>query len=237
MNNGTVANNVWKRNDAWGRANLTGGTGTAACGLGSAGSGSGAFDTELWSPAIKMPATPRNLRFKSAYYQYTSQTGTLDVSTNGGGPGPTSSRPTTAVAEPTINMTAYANQTIVLRWKFVSPSWAYYWQVDDVRTETIPPPPPAPISQWEQNWDGYRTRAAGRLDDGDRLRNAHVAARHIADEPTIATGHTAANMFRFNSYSVSSGTARIMKSTADDLSSGTGYLRFWMYHDTAYTSA
>ncbi len=161
VNNGTVANNVWKRNDAWGRANLTGGTGTAAAAdSDSAGSGSGVFNTELWSPAIKMPATPRNLRFKSAYYQYTSQTGTLDVSTNGGGTWTNLLTITTsAVAEPTINMSAYANQTIVLRWKFVSPSWAYYWQVDDVRTETIPPPPPPPV--FSESFDAVTFPPAG----------------------------------------------------------------------------
>ncbi|HPA52978.1 MAG TPA: carboxypeptidase regulatory-like domain-containing protein, partial [Thermoanaerobaculia bacterium] len=84
-NNTSNSGNTWKRNDVWGRANLTGGTGTAAAAdSDKAGSGSGTFDTELWSPVIQMPAEPRNLVFRSAYTQYTGQTGTLDVSTNGG---------------------------------------------------------------------------------------------------------------------------------------------------------
>ena len=95
-----------------------------------------------------MPATPRNLKFKSAYYQYTGQTGTLEVSTNGGNTWTNLiTITTTAVAERTVDMTAYASQTIVLRWKFVSPSWAYYWQIDDVRTETIPVAPAAVLSE------------------------------------------------------------------------------------------
>ncbi|MDP2349824.1 MAG: choice-of-anchor J domain-containing protein [Chloroflexota bacterium] len=138
-NNGPIPNNVWKRNDAWGRANLTLGTGfAAAADSDKAGSGSGPFNTELWSPQIAMPATPRNLRFKSAFRRI-GDVGTVDVSTNGGNTWVTLLTFTaTAVTEPTIDMTAYANQTIVLRWKYVSGSWEYYWQVDDVRTETRP---------------------------------------------------------------------------------------------------
>ncbi len=140
-------NNVWKRNDQWGRANLTGGTGfSAAADSDLAGNGSGPFNTELWSPPVQMPAAPRNLVFRSAYTQFTGQTGTLDVSTNGGNTWTNLiTITTTSAGDRTVNMTAYAGQTIVLRWKFVSPSWAYHWQIDDVRTETIPPPPPPPL--------------------------------------------------------------------------------------------
>lgn len=238
VNNGTVANNVWKRNDVWGRVNLTLGTGTAAAADSDmAGPGSGPFNTELWSPAIKMPAAPRNLRFKSAYSSYTGQTGTLEVSTNGGGTWTNLLTVTvTAVAQPTINLTAYANQTIVLRWKFVSPSWAYYWQVDDVRTETIPTPPPAPVSQWIQNWDGVVAPALPADWTKATVTGTPVWTVVTALTSPTATPHTAANMLKFNSFDVSSGTARMMRTTANDLSTGAGYLRFWMYHDTGYSS-
>lgn len=140
-------NNLWKRNDEWGRANLTGGTGfSAAADSDLAGNGSGPFNTELWSPPIQMPAAPRNLVFRSAYTQFTGQTGTLEVSTNGGNSWTTLiTITTTSSGNRTVDMTAYAGQTIVLKWKFVSPNWAYHWQIDDVRTETIPPPPPPPL--------------------------------------------------------------------------------------------
>ncbi|MDX9734408.1 MAG: carboxypeptidase regulatory-like domain-containing protein [Thermoanaerobaculia bacterium] len=239
-NNGSVANNIWKLNTVWGRANETGGTGTAAAAdSDKAGSGSGPFDTELWSPPILMPADPRNLKFKQSYRQFTGETGTVDVSTNGGNTWTNLlTITTTSTAEQTVDMTAYAGQLIILRWKFVSPSWSYYWQVDDVRTETIPPPPPPPTSVWTQDWDGVTAPAlpAGWATATVTGSPTWLLVTSLTN-PTIATGHTTPNFFRFNSYSVSSGTARIMKTTDDDLSAGAGYLRFWMYHDTAYTSA
>jgi len=147
-NNTSSAGNIWKRNDQWGRANMTGGTGySAAADSDMAGSGSGAFDTELLSPLIVMPATPRNLVFKHRFqYIYTTDRGYVDVSTNGGATW-TNLRTFSATdsTEQTIDMSAYAGMTIVLRWRYVSGSWAYYWQIDDVRTQTIPPPPPPPI--------------------------------------------------------------------------------------------
>jgi hypothetical protein len=237
-NNGSIANNVWKRNDTWGAANLTGGTGTSAdADSDKAGSGSGAFDTELWSPPIKMPATPRNLRFKSAFRRI-ADVGMVDVSTNGGTTWTNLlTINATAVAEPTINMTAYANQTIILRFHYTSGSWNWYWQIDDVRTETIPTPPPPPVSQWVQNWDGQAAPALPADWTKATVTGTPVWTVVTALTNPTAAPHTAANMLKFNSYDISSGTARMMKSTADNLSSGTGYLRFWMYHDTAYTSA
>ncbi len=238
-NNGSVTNNVWKRNDAWGRENLTLGTGTCAgADSDKAGSGSGVFNTELWTPPVQMPATPRNLRFKSAFRRLTSDVGTVDVSTNGGNTWTNLLTITaTAVAEPTINLSAYANQVIILRFKYTSASWEYYWQVDDVRTETIPTPPPPPASQWVQNWDTGVT-PPGLPSDWTKVS--------VTGTPTwttvttlsnpAATPHTNPNMLKFNSYDVSTGTARIMRTPANDLTSGTGYLRFWMYHDTGYSS-
>lgn len=239
INNGTVPNNNWKRNDQWGRANLTGGTGFAAdADSDMAGSGSGPFNTELWSPAIKMPATPRNLKFQSAYSSYSSETGTLDVSTTGGASWTNLLTITvSSTAERTVDMTAYANQTIVLRWKFVSPSWAYYWQIDNVRTETIPTPPPPPVSQWIQNWDGVVAPALPADWTKAIVTGTPVWSVVTALTSPPASPHTALNMLMFNSYSASSGTARMMRSTGDNLSTGIGYLGFWMYHDTGYTTS
>ncbi len=145
-NNTSGAGNIWKRNDEWGRANLTGGTGYCAA-ADSDIAGSGAFDTELLSPLIVMPATPRNLAFKHYFqYIYTTDRGYVDVSTNGGNTW-TNLRTFSALdaAEQTIDMSAYAGMTIMLRWRYVTGGWAFYWQIDDVRTQTIPPPPPPPV--------------------------------------------------------------------------------------------
>jgi Carboxypeptidase regulatory-like domain/S-layer homology domain len=239
INNASNPGNIWKRNDQWGRANLTGGTGfAAAADSDKAGSGSGLFNTELWSPSIKMPATPRNLKFRSAYQSYSGETGTLDVSTTGGATWTNLLTITvTAVAERTVNMTAYANQMIVLRWKFISGDWAYYWQIDDVRTETIPAPPPPPVSQWVQNWDGVVAPALPA--DWTKATVTGTPVWSVVTALTFPTAapHTPLNLLMFNSFSASSGTARMMRSTGDNLSTGTGYLRFWMYHDTGYAGS
>ena len=161
-NNTSSAGNIWKRNDEWGRANLTGGTGYCAA-ADSDIAGSGAFDTELLSPLIVMPATPRNLVFKHRFqYIYTTDRGYVDVSTNGGATW-TNLRTFSATdsTEQTIDMSAYAGMTIVLRWRYVSGSWAYYWQIDDVRTQTIPPPPPLPVLA--ESFTAPRSRRPGGL--------------------------------------------------------------------------
>ncbi len=148
VNNGSGPNNVWKRNDQWGASNLTGGTGFSAdADSDKAGSGSAAFDTELRTPLIVMPATPRNLKFRHNFnWIAAGDFAYVDVSTNGGAAW-TNLRTFSAdnSTEQTIDMTAYAGQTIMLRFRYVSTPWAWYWQIDDVRTETIPPPPPAPL--------------------------------------------------------------------------------------------
>ncbi len=133
-----------------------------------------------------MPATPRNLKFKSAYYQYTGQTGTLEVSTNGGNTWTNLITITTsAVAERTVDMTAYANQTIVLRWKFVSPSWAYYWQIDDVRTETIPVAPAAVLVR------GLRGNRSSDGVDADRDHGRQLEdERHLGPDAQPGLGGT-----------------------------------------------
>lgn len=240
VNNGAGPGNVWKRNDAWGRANNTGGTGFSAdADSDKAGSGSAPFNTELWSPAIKMPATPRNLKFKQNFnFIASGDAAILDVSTTGGASWTNLLTFTASnTSEQTVNMTAYANQMIVLRWKYTSVSWAWWYEIDDVRTVTIPTPPPPPVSQWVQNWDGV-TAPTLPAD----WTTATVTGTPVWTEATgltnpTAAPHTAPNMLTFNSYSASTGTARMMRSTGNDLSTGTGYLHFWMYHDTSWSGS
>jgi hypothetical protein len=239
-NLGTVPNNVWKRNDQWGSANLTGGTGFSAdADSDKAGSGSGTFNTELWSPPIQMPATARNLKFKSAFRRI-ADVGTVDVSTNGGNTWTTLlTINATAVGEPTINLSAYAGQLIVLRWKYTSGSYNWYWQIDDVRTETIPPAPPAPVSVWTENFDGVTAPAwpANWTVVDTSGTSGDWVNRTASVHPTGITAHSALNMPTFNAWTASSGNStRLQKNTGENLTTGTGYVRLWMYHENGYTA-
>ncbi len=242
-NNGAGPGNVWKRNDQWGSANLTGGTGFSAdADSDKAGSGSPGFDTELWTPPIHMPATPRNLKFKQNFNWIASgDVATVDVSTTGGATW-TNLLTFTAdnTAEQTINMSAYANQTIMLRWHYVSTSWAWYWQIDDVRTETIPPPPPPPALVWTENFDGVTAPAWPAnwsvVDTSGTAGNWTNATTSV--HPTGVTPHSAANMAIFNSWTASTGNAtRLQKNTGEDISTGTGYVSFWMYHECGLSAS
>ena len=237
VNNGAGPNNVWKRNDAWGRANNTGGTGFSAdADSDMAGSGSPPFNTELWSPVIKMPATPRNLRFKHNFnWIAAGDSATVDVSTNGGGSWTNLlTFLSDDTAEQTVNMSAYANQMIVLRWHYTSVSWAWWWQIDDVRTETIAVPP---TSVFTQNFDGVTAPAfpadwASYTFSGGATWTNSTTSSH----PSGIAPHSSSNMPIFDSWSVVPGSAALLyKTTSDDLSTGTGYVRFWMYHDTGFS--
>lgn len=241
-NNGTIANNVWKRNDAWGRANETGGTGYCAdADSDKAGSGSGNFDTELWSPMVKMPATPRQITFASAFKRI-ADTGTFDISTNGGSTWTTlGSFSANEVANKTYDLTAYAGMNVVFRWHYMSNgSWQYYWEVDDVRTETIPPPPPPPTQLWSQNWDGVTAPAlpagwATQVVVAGSYATPTWTNVTAGTHPTMAPD-TPPNMMEFNSYDNSGGQVLLYTTAGTDLSAGTGILRFRIYHDTGYTS-
>jgi hypothetical protein len=184
-----------------------------------------------------MPATPRNLKFKHNFnWIGTGDYAYVDVSTNGGTSW-TNLRTFTAdnSAEQTINMTAYAGQMIVLRWKYVSTPWAWWWQVDDVRTETIPP---APTPVWSQNFDGA-TAPAWPTGWAQYTFSGTAAWSNVTSGTNPTTSpHSAPNMPKFNSYSASSGTqALLYQTTSTDLSSGSYAVSLWMNHDTGYSSA
>ena len=152
VNNTANTNNVWKRNDAWARDNLALGTGYCAdADSDKAGSGSGNFDTELRSPLIRMPATPRVLKFLHYYNHLTTDSATVDVSTNGGAAWTNLVSWTTvdAAGEATVDLSAYANQTIMLRWRYTSSSYQWYWLIDDVRTEA-----PTAAPSYIESFDG-----------------------------------------------------------------------------------
>jgi hypothetical protein len=152
VNNGTDANKIWKRNDAWGSANVTGGSGFSAAAGPTAG-GNGPYDTELWSPLVTLPATPRNIKFNSNFQDYAGNGDAyFQISTNGGGTWTTLLSYTVddpgAGALRSADLTAYAGQTVIFRWRFVTGSTtAWFWQIDNVRTETIPVMPPPVLAE------------------------------------------------------------------------------------------
>ena len=145
------------------------------------------------------------------------------------------------MAEQTVDLTAYANQTIVLRWKYVSVGWAWWWEIDNVRTETIVAPPPPPAFVWTENFDGVIAPAlpaswsvvdtSGTAGDWvSRTASVHPDRRSLplrrqhADLQFVDREHAATRRGS-------------MKTTGENLTTGTGYVSLWMYHDTGYTNA
>ena len=126
----------------------TGGTGFSAdADSDTAGSGSGPFNTELWSPLIQMPATPRNLKFRArtstSSLRRLGDRRRLDERRRDLDESPHVPLGDTRGAND-VDMTAYAGQMIVLRWQLhLGFAGRGTGEVDDVRTETIPAPPPS----------------------------------------------------------------------------------------------
>lgn len=237
-NNTSNAGNIWKRNDQWGRANETGGTGFCAAADSDKVGFSGAFDSELWSPPIAMPATPRNLVFKHYFrLRDTTDRGYVDVSTNGGTTWANlRTFSATDSAEQTIDMSAYAGMTIVLRWRYVTGGWAYYWQIDDVRTQTIPVPPPPPVIQWTETFDVSTTPPAlpsgwEQLDVSGTTGNWATATATV--NPSGQEPHSAPNLAYFNSWTAYfNDSTRLYKIKGENITGQIGYVSLWMYHDT-----
>lgn len=143
-------NNNWRRNDQWGRGNIVPGGSGYAAGADSdmAGSGSGNFDTALVTPWIQMPATARELAFNHYFNAlYTTDRAYVDICT-----APCSSWTnlltfTNDNNQPqTVNLAAYANQLVRIRFRYVSGDYAWYWYIDDVRTQ-IPGTAPTVLLQ------------------------------------------------------------------------------------------
>jgi len=147
--NSNTSNN-WRRNDAWGRANVVPGGSGFAAGADSdkAGYGSGNFDTALVTPWIQMPATPRELAYNHYFRPYySSDRGYVDICVS-----PCSSwtnlqtfTSTNSTAQ-TVDLSAYAGQLVKIRFRYVSGEWAWYWYIDNVRTQepAVPPIPDNP---------------------------------------------------------------------------------------------
>ena len=128
--------NLWSRNDTFGATNQTTGTGFSAAADDLSG---GDWDAELISPAVDLTgATTVSLLYKSNFQDFAGAgQAWLDISTDGGTIwsnltywtddwGPT---------DESINLDAYAGQTVNLRWRYTDDAYvgAWYWHIDDVQ--------------------------------------------------------------------------------------------------------
>ena len=141
----TVINNVgslgWAFNDAGGRGNLTGGSGSFAI-ADSDHAGSGvSMDTELRSPVMDLSALSTvTLTFKTDFNAYSSEIADVDVSVNGAaGPWTTvwhkSGADYRGPHTETIDLTAQAagHAHVMLRFHYYNAVYEWWWEVDDVQ--------------------------------------------------------------------------------------------------------
>ena len=229
------------------RSNLTGGTGKFAiadsdtCGSGST------MGTTLTSPIIDLTGIPNvGIRFKYDYYHLGSQAGYVEISSDGGASwtpiktfNASDRGPKTYEADLSVQWGNNPNARI--RFRFVSPGWNWWWQIDDVQTIIPAVPPPPPTVQWTENFDSAAPPAlpAGwaKLQTGGTSSpnwQTTTATVHPAGQPP----YSMPNLAYFNSWSVSTGNSmRLYKTTTDAIpAGGAGFVGLWMYHDTGYTS-
>jgi uncharacterized repeat protein (TIGR01451 family) len=145
---------AWDRNDVLGQVNRVTNYGSGfTAASGTDGSSGTAWDTELWSPPIDLTgAGDVLLRFASNFQDYAGNGDAyLDISTDAGAnwtnldswtsddPGGTGG----GGVERSADLSAYAGQTIHLRWHYVADSGLdWFWQIDNVLVQeaTIEPP-------------------------------------------------------------------------------------------------
>ncbi len=132
----------WNLNTYWGRANITPGGDGQAAGA-DADEFGGGMDTELWSPPINLTdATTATLVFDSNFQDYAGDGDAwVDVSTDGGATWTnvfyeTDDEPTGGTTH-TLDLSTFAgNSTVIVRWRFATPGWDWYWYIDDVHLTT-----------------------------------------------------------------------------------------------------
>ncbi len=135
---------VWHRSDYWGRT-ITGGVGY------SVGANSDAewarYNSSLVSPSINLAsASAARLSFLSEFRELgRDDQGVLQVSTDGGANWSTLLTLTTNEGDPRvfdttniIDLSAYTDQNISLRWIYTTTgSWEWWWYIDEVLLEAI----------------------------------------------------------------------------------------------------
>ena len=232
------------------RANLTGGTGkfaiadSDACGSGTT------MGTTLTSPIIDLTGVPNvGIQFKYDYFHLGSQAGYVEISTDGGATwsvirtfNASDRGPRTYEQDLTAQWGNNPNARI--RFRFVSPGWNWWWQIDDVRTIIPAVPPPPPTAQWTENFDtatppALPTNWAFVRTAGTNTATAW-ATRVGTRFPSGYPAYSLPNLAFFNSFSVTSGNAaRLYKTTTDTIPGGgaAGFVSFRMFHDTGYPSS
>ncbi len=231
------------------RSNLTGGTGkfaiadSDACGSGTT------MGTTLTSPIIDLTGVSNvGIRFKYDYYHLGSQAGYVEISTNGGATwsaiktfNASDRGPKTYEADLTAQWANNPNARI--RFRFVSPGWNWWWQIDDVQTIIPAVPPPPPTVQWTENFAsatppalpaGWAKVVTGGTSPNTDWKTA-TATQHPAGQPP----HSSPNLAYFNSWSVGTGNAmRLYRTSTDTIpGGGAGFVGLWMYHDTGYSAS
>lgn len=126
----------WDRNDAFGAANVTNGSGYSAASRGDSSSNTANLDNELWSPSFTIFAAGATLSYESNFQDYAGNGDAyLDISTDGGDAWETLTH-WTADYGPTYeqpNLSAFLGETVNLRWRYTASAvQAWYWQIDDV---------------------------------------------------------------------------------------------------------
>ncbi len=96
-------------------------------------------DERLNTPALDFTGyTNITLSFRHYYYSYSGQTGTVEVSTDGGTTWTTVQSYTSSTTNSvlaSISLSAYAGQpSVIISFHFIS-SWGYYWLLDDVMVQ------------------------------------------------------------------------------------------------------
>lgn len=135
-NAGTGA--VWQFNNPGGRTNSTGGSGNFSI-ADSDAAGSIDMDTELRTPAMDLTGYSMVLlNFKTYFQKYSTEIADIDVSINGpNGPWTNIWRVTGGSYGPVadeidISSLAAGKQNVLIRFRYYSANWDWYWQIDDI---------------------------------------------------------------------------------------------------------
>lgn len=141
---------LWKGMAAYGDSNYTGGSGNAA--TADSDFSAGEFNTRMVSPGIALGGGASSVSFLYNYqnFAFLDFFG-VEVSTNGGASwtsvwvtqNDTGGFRSTPGASQTIDLSAYANQTVNIGFHYYDPNtgdWDWYAQVDDVVVNSVPTP-------------------------------------------------------------------------------------------------
>jgi hypothetical protein len=195
------------------------------------------MNCSLVTPVIDLTGkTQANLTYGAYYYLFSGDYAKTEITTDGGATWTaikTVLGYISGAEAVTIDLTAYVGGPIQIRFHYYAPAWNYYWEVDNVKVmadSTV---------MLFQNFDGATIPATWNgwwstiISGTSTLKWQPV---QTGTSPTCVP-HTGSWMAKYPSYSISSGSARMMYNFSFDLTSyGSSDLAigFWMMHDTGY---